>query len=47
MVQPFGQKGEFSTTCPFGVGALQFHLGMQAVELLGKGVDADASFLYR
>ena len=41
VVRPFGRKGEFSTVRRFDVEALQFHLGMQPVEAVGEGVDAD------
>ncbi len=41
VVKPFGRKGEFATSREFDVGALQFHLGMQAVENVGPDVDAD------
>ena len=41
VVKPFGRKGEFATVRGFDVVALQFHLGMQAVELVGENVDAD------
>jgi hypothetical protein len=41
VVRPFGRKGEFSTVRAFDIGALQFHLGMQAVEVVGAGVDDD------
>jgi Di-haem oxidoreductase, putative peroxidase len=41
VVKPFGRKGEFPTVRSFDVDALQFHLGMQAVERVGEGVDAD------
>ncbi len=41
VVKPFGRKGEFATVRGFDVGALQFHFGMQAVELVGEDVDAD------
>jgi len=41
VVRPFGRKGEFATVRGFDVDALQFHLGMQATELVGEGVDAD------
>ena len=43
VVRPFGRKGEFSSVRAFGIGALQFHLGMQPVEApgVGLGVDAD------
>jgi len=41
VVRPFGRKGEFSSVRAFDVGALQFHLGMQAQELVGAGVDGD------
>jgi hypothetical protein len=41
VVNPFGRKGEFAAVRGFDVGALQFHLGMQAVELVGEDVDAD------
>lgn len=41
VVRPFGRKGEFSSVRAFDVGAFQFHLGMQAEEAVGTGVDAD------
>lgn len=41
VVRPFGRKGEFSSVRKFDIGALQFHMGMQANELVGDGVDAD------
>ena len=44
VVRPFGRKGEFISTRQFDQGALQFHLGMQPVEiveLLGRGPDPD------
>lgn len=41
VVRPFGRKGEFSTLRGFDVVATQFHLGMQPVEVVGEGVDAD------
>ena len=40
-VRPFGRKGEFVSVRAFDIGALQFHMGMQAEELVGTGVDAD------
>lgn len=41
VVRPFGRKGEFSSIRKFDIGALQFHMGMQADEDVGFGVDAD------
>ncbi len=41
IVRPFGRKGEFATTRDFDVAAMQFHFGMQPVEAVGEGVDAD------
>jgi mono/diheme cytochrome c family protein len=41
VVRPFGRKGEFISVRAFDVGALQFHMGMQAQELVGTGADAD------
>jgi hypothetical protein len=41
VVRPFGRKGEFASVRAFDVGALQFHMGMQAEELVGSGVDDD------
>ena len=41
IVRPFGRKGEFSTIRAFDQGAMQFHFGMQASEVVGEGVDAD------
>ena len=41
IVRPFGRKGEFTSVRQFDLGALMFHLGMQPVEVVGEGVDAD------
>ncbi len=41
VIKPFGRKGEFATVREFDVGAASFHLGMQATELVGEGVDED------
>ena len=41
VVRPFGRKGNFATVRAFDVDATQFHLGMQSVELVGAGIDAD------
>ncbi len=41
VVRPFGRKGEFATVRDFDVGAMQFHFGMQAVELVGENEDSD------
>ena len=41
VVRPFGRKGEFATVREFDVGAMAFHLGMQATELVGVGIDDD------
>jgi hypothetical protein len=41
VVRPFGRKGEFTSVRQFDLGALLFHLGMQPVEVVGEGVDAD------
>ena len=41
VVRPFGRKGEFATTRAFDVGAMQFHHGMEPVEVVGDGVDGD------
>ena len=41
VVRPFGRKGQFATTRAFDLGAMQFHHGMQPVELVGANVDAD------
>lgn len=46
VVRPFGRKGEFSSIRKFDVGALQFHMGMQATELVGVGVDADGDGVF-
>ena len=40
VVRPFGRKGEFFTSRNFAVNALQFHLGIQPVEIVGDE-DAD------
>ena len=41
VVRPFGRKGDNSTIRKFDTGALQFHQGMQPVEIVGPGVDGD------
>ncbi|MEW5803250.1 MAG: di-heme oxidoredictase family protein [bacterium] len=41
VVKPFGRKGEFATIRSFDLGAMQFHFGMQPVEVVGEDVDAD------
>lgn len=41
VVRPFGRKGEFATVRRFDIEALQFHLGMQPVEVVGEYIDAD------
>ncbi|HXV75031.1 MAG TPA: hypothetical protein VD788_01840, partial [Candidatus Polarisedimenticolaceae bacterium] len=41
IVRPFGRKGEFPTTRDFDIAAMQFHFGMQPVEVVGEGSDAD------
>lgn len=41
VVRPFGRKGDFATVRAFDIEALKFHMGMQPVEEVGAGVDAD------
>ena len=41
VVRPFGRKGEFATVRAFDVEAMEFHFGMEPVELVGEGVDRD------
>ena len=41
IVKPFGRKGEFSTTRDFDIEAMQFHFGMQPVEIFGENTDPD------
>lgn len=41
VVRSFGRKGEFATTRDFDMGAMQFHFGMQPVEVVGEDIDAD------
>jgi hypothetical protein len=41
VVKPFGRKGEFPTVRDFDTAALQFHFGMQPVEVVGADNDAD------
>ena len=41
VVRPFGRKGEFPTVRAFDTAALQFHFGMQPVEVVGVDNDAD------
>ncbi len=40
VVRPFGRKGEFITTRQFDQGAMEFHFGIQPVEVVGN-VDDD------
>lgn len=42
VVRPFGRKGENFSMRDFSRGAMQFHFGMQPVEVVGEGVDDDA-----
>ena len=42
VVRPFGRKGGFATGREFATGAMQFHFGMQPVEVPGIGEDFDA-----
>ncbi len=42
VVRPFGRKGEFATVRAFDIEAMQFHFGMQPVEVVGRSVDEDA-----
>lgn len=41
IVRPFGRKGEFTTVRAFAIGAMEFHFGMQPVEVVGAGIDDD------
>jgi hypothetical protein len=41
VVRPFGRKGDFFTDRDFDRAALQFHFGMQPVEVAGEDNDAD------
>jgi Di-haem oxidoreductase, putative peroxidase len=41
VVKPFGRKGEFFSMRDFDRGAMQFHFGIQPVEVVGEGVDDD------
>ncbi len=41
VVRPFGRKGENFTTRDFDRNAMRFHMGMEAVEVVGAGVDGD------
>lgn len=41
VVRPFGRKGEFFSIRDFDIGAMQFHFGMQPVEVVGAHTDAD------
>jgi hypothetical protein len=42
VVRPFGRKGSFATVRAFDVDALRFHFGIEPVESVGAGFDADA-----
>jgi hypothetical protein len=41
VVRPFGRKGENFSMRDFDRGAMQFHFGIQPVEVVGAGVDED------
>jgi hypothetical protein len=41
VVRPFGRKGEFASVREFDLDALRFHFGMEPVESVGAGNDAD------
>jgi hypothetical protein len=41
VVRPFGRKGNNFSVRAFAIGAMQFHHGIQPVEVFGEGVDAD------
>lgn len=41
VIRPFGRKGEFATVRQFDQGAMQFHFGMQPVEIVGPDTDTD------
>ena len=41
VVRPFGRKGCCSTIRDFDIGAMRFHHGIEPVEVVGSGVDAD------
>ena len=41
VVRPFGRKGEHATIRDFAVHAMQFHFGMEPVEMVGENVDHD------
>ncbi|MAB79172.1 MAG: hypothetical protein CMJ89_07435 [Planctomycetes bacterium] len=41
VVRPFGRKGEAFTMRDFDRGAMQFHFGIQPVEVVGNGIDED------
>jgi len=41
VVRPFGRKGEAFSMRDFDRGAMQFHFGVQPVEVIGAGVDGD------
>ena len=41
VVRPFGRKGENFSMRDFDRGAMPFHFGVQPVEVVGAGVDAD------
>ncbi len=45
VVRPFGRKGENFSMRDFDRGAMQFHFGIQPVEVVGQGVDEDGDGL--
>lgn len=46
VIRPFGRKGEFATVRAFDVGAVQFHFGIQPIEVVGE-TDADGDGVRR
>lgn len=45
VVRPFGRKGENFSMRDFDRGAMQFHFGIQPVEVIGAGIDGDGDGL--
>ena len=46
VVTPFGRKGENFSVRDFDRGAMQFHFGVQPVEVVGSGVDGDGDTVF-
>jgi len=46
VVRPFGRKGEFISVRAFDIDAMRFHFGMEPIEVVGHGYDADGDGVF-